>query len=1385
MRVILILIISFLFTNRSVSQTKPVISYLGIENGLSNNQVRSIYQDHKGFLWFGTRDGLNRYDGYGFKVFRNQISDPHSLTHNIISVIKEDIYHQLWIGTRRGVSVYNGLYGSFTTIHCHIGQSSKPVPINYVIKDIGTDRDGNVFIGAEELGLLHCKPNTFLAETIPLLVAGAEINHYGVQSIRTSKDGTLWVLVQNLGLCKLDYRSKKLILVNDSMPFTDCMEVNDNNIWLGTINGLFKYNIINKSLVQIIGENSLGYTGAILSMGIDQAKNVWLGTPDKGVLLYDVGKNTFSNVVLDPDKQLPIGVIYAVYIDKNSRKWIGTSLRGVSVVDPNKKGFSTISLKGGNSEAISSILEDTNNRLWIGTEYSGLDIWDRKTNTRINFKNKSDNPNSISANYVTSIQQDAKNRIWLATFSAGINLYDPVLNGFKRYKCINPITGIENKVAFALHKDRNQILWASTLRRGSLLGALYRFNPTLDKFELFDTRLSDLFDLYEDSKGDFWGGNLSQLVRIDKKAKNHKFFDIGYTLRTMLEDTKGNFWVGTEGGGLLLFDRKAGRIMARYTAENGLCNNAVLSILEDKGGNIWLSTYNGISKFNPTTKSFENFYQSDGLQSNQFQINAGLKLKSGEFAFGGIKGLNIFDPLSIFPINNFPSLQLTGVSINNLPIETSHNYVKKESDGVVKQLKVPYKDAIFSFEFTALEYSAANKISYSYFMEGWDRDWNKAGKNRTAVYTHIDEGSYVFRVRSTNADGVWSKKEIALNIIVLPPWYRTWLAYFFYFSLVVLAIYLYLFYKSRQTRLRYDVKIAKVDADLKRAEYERELAEYEKDRLVNEKEKELNEKRLTFFTNVSHEFRTPLTLIINPVKDLINSKSADKNDENKELNTIYRNAKRLLSLVDQLLLFRKSEIGLDAINNSKLNFYNLCTEVYLCFIQQANVKKIDYQFNCEQHLIEVYVDKEKIEIVLFNLLSNAIKYTPENGKVIFSITETDENVMASVVDTGHGIPDKEQEKIFNRFYQAKRNDNHAKPGFGIGLYLARHFTELHSGLLTFESEIGKGTKFLLSLPRLSVNSSIHLLPEHNEFKSELLSELITEDFELAEGTSIQDFDNENLISDRESILIVDDEQEIRQYIKDIFSEKYIVYEAGDGESGLKLAREKLPDLIITDYRMQGIDGIEFCEKIKEDVAFSSIPVILLTASSSPDLKLKSIVGGADDYINKPFEKDYLIARVANLLKKRNHLQNYFYNEITLQANPVTISEEYKNFLEKCIRIVESHLNDSDFGIQALSKEIGMSHSNLYKKVRAISGQSVTSFIRFIRLRKAAEMMINSDCNVTEVAFRTGFNDSKYFGKQFSKLFGINPSGFIKKHRNRFNKKYNVKQEFPGTKSDKT
>ncbi|MCD0487621.1 response regulator [Pedobacter sp. MC2016-14] len=1354
------------------------MDYLDIDDGLSNNNVRCIYQDHKGFMWIGTRDGLNRFDGYNFKTFRNKFNIPNSLVSNSISTIVNDIDNNLWIGTLHGISVYNDLFGEFSTVSYH-SLTGQNVPIREVVRNILPDKKGNVFIGTEGLGLLYCKKGSLVAEQVPLIVNGNETKKYGIQSVKISRNGIVWVFVQNLGLGKLDYRTRKISLVDTTVSLATCLEMDENNIWIGSNKGLYRYDALLKTM---IGPLKPIADKSIFSLAIDRNRNLWIGTHERGIYSYNLNEKKLNPVVgSSTNYMVGAGTIYAIYIDKDGRKWIGTSLMGINVVDPHKSIFKTIRHEPGNrnslsNNAVSAMFEDTESKLWIGTENFGLNVWNRKVGSFELYTHNPANPESISGNYITSVLQDYKNDIWVGTFFDGINRYNRSSNSFKRYKCVNPESGIESVVVFDLFEDREKMLWAATLRRGSLLGGLYRLNREKDVFELFDLRLSDLFSITEDSAGNLWGGNLSELVQVDKKNKKHNFYSIGFLVRDIKEDRQGHLWLGTEDGGLLLFDRKLKKIVKRYTTHDGLCSNSVLTITDDDEGNLWLTTFNGVSRFNLKDRSFKNFYQNDGLQSNQFQFNSALKLRSNEMVFGGIKGFNLFQPSAIKTVNSTPKLLLTNIAVNNVSIEDDRFYVSKKSSDKILELKVPYDKAVFSFGFTALEYSSPNKIKYAYFMEGWDRSWNNNGEERTAVYTHIDEGHYVFRVRCTNPEGNWGSQEIQLRIIVLPPWYRSWWAYLGYLCITASLVYVYLLYRAKQTKLKYEVKIANLNAQREKAEYERERSEREKEKVINEKEKELTEKRLSFFTNVSHEFRTPLTLIINPVKDLIEKFNSRQPEDNKELNIVYRNARRLLSLVDQLLLFRKTDTGSDRINASQLNFYDLCKEVYLCFVQQANVKNIQYDFVFENDDLQVFADREKVEIILFNLISNALKYTPTKGRVIFRVSETNEEVLVAVEDTGHGIPEDAGTQLFERFYQAKRTDNFSKPGFGIGLYLAKQFTEAHNGELYYESKLGLGTIFYFKLLKGYTHLPDVNFADEGTSESVLLNELLPADFLDQEEVQEMEYQSDDLVSDQQSILIVDDEKDIRKYIKSIFKSSYLIYEAENGEDGLKIAGEKLPDLIITDFKMQGIDGIELCEKIKADPALSYIPVILLTASSSQDLKLKSMQGGADDYIGKPFEKAYLIARVANLLKNRNHLQRYFYNEITLQSNVITISEEYKKFLDRCIVIVEQHLNDPDFGIQALADEIGMSHSNLYKRVKSISGQSVSAFIRFIRLRKAAEIMINTEYNVNEVAFETGFNDSKYFSKQFLKVFQLNPSEFIKKHRKSFTKRYKVKNE---------
>jgi len=1375
------LIFLFLYSGFCIASQGDSLSvrHLAIEDGLSNNFVRCVYQDKKGFFWFGTKDGLNRYDGYGFKIFRNKIDNKLSLIHNIIHTISSDADNNLWIGTRQGLSIYNDQKGIFTAASYRL--SGKTLRITKVIREIVPGTQNSMLVGTEGLGLIRFKLGMSTGDLVPLLLNGKKTVFYGVQSARIDSQGKIWVFIQNTGLAYLDVRAGGLVLCNTDVLLALSMEINNGKVYIGTNSGLYCYDPLTKKNLQIIDRDNKLQGVSISAIATDKHEGLYLGTNGNGVFRYAIAGNRVEIPGVESISGLVGENIYAVFIDKHERKWIGTSSGGVTILDPVKKIFHTwVHDPGSNSlpgNSISAFVQQ-NDKLFIGTDGTGLSMWDRKANHFTNFR-RSANPASISSDFISSLVADQQGNIWIGTFTDGVSRFNPVSNTFKRYKMVNPLTGVESRVAFTVFEDHDHKIWSGTLRRGSLLGALYTFNPKSDHFELFDQQLGDLFTIMQARNSQMWAGNLTQLVQIDKNNKKHRFYDLGYTVRAIYEDKQGLLWVGTEGGGLFVFDPVKKKVVSKFTTANGLCNNSVLTLMADNQGNLWMSTYYGVSSYNFNRRTFKSFYQSDGLQSNQFQINAGLKLSSGEMVFGGIRGFSIFNPGKITPSNEMPDLFLTGITINNTPIEQNLNLITEADNIAIRAIEVPYDQAVFTFSFTALAFSSPEKISYQYFMDGWDRGWNSSGKDRKATYTHIAEGTYTFKVRSTNAEGLWGKKEISLIIKVLPPWYRTWWAYLGYLTIIAALIYVYLRYRTTQTRLKYEVQIVNLESQRKNAEYDSQVAQHnmerlahEKERLISEQEKALAEKRMSFFTNISHEFRSPLSLIINPVNDLIKNANPESK-ENAELSMIQRNAKRMLSLVDQLLLFRKEEEGFEQIKAGKLDLEKLSREVYYCFTQQAAANHIDYRFESAAFEPEVYADNIKIEIVLFNLISNALKYTPAGGEILIKLTENEDQLILSVQDSGPGIPDSAGAKIFERFYQAERKDGNHKSGFGIGLYLAKQFVEAHSGHIIYQNKTTGGSVFSITLLKGKAHLEGYIVDEPQGQEDDLFDEMFAQGIiEPVEQDNVSL--DVNLVSDKQAILIVDDERDIRKYISGLFTDIYTVYEAEDGGQGLQIAAEKLPDLIITDFKMLGMDGIEFCQLIKSNPTLSYIPVILLTASSSQEVKLKSVHGGADDYINKPFEREYLIARVANLLRNRNNLQNYFYNEITLQSNSVVVSEEYKKFLDTCIQVVENHLTDSDFGIKALADEVGMSHSNLYKRVKSISGQSVNAFIRFIRLRKAAELMIGSDHNVTEVAFRSGFNDAKYFGKQFSKLFGLTPTAFILKHRKTFNKRYKMK-----------
>lgn len=1323
------------------------IEYLGIEQGLSNNAVTCIFQDHHGFMWFGTYDGLNRYDGYSFKIFRNLIGDSTSLRDNHIYTIEEDADYHLWIGSVKGISIYDPAISKFSTPTIRWWNKHDYETLGEGTNVIRTiDKGAYVLAGTQGRGLLLFEKKTLRGIQIPLPELKDKAGSYEVSSIEVDPSGQqAWIFIRRAGLYVFDIKTKSLKLVDRSISLGDCLRFDrKQNLWLANWNGLYKYD----RNARVFTSNPIPFKYRIANLYVDKQDVLWIASDGGGVWYLPAGSSTpMPYLAKDKTPLVNSNSVYTVYEDSDGRRWVGTLRGGVNVIHPRINSFNHIALNAPGqynlvNNFILSFCEDQKNNVWIGTDGAGLRYWDRKQNSFTTYVHDPVDKNSISSNFITGILKDSRNDTWISTWFGGINRLKGSSRAFEHFKCFNSQSNQEENNAWLVYEDGMQRIWASTTNNGTL----YLFNRDKNAFELFDESIINVQCLAEDSNGILWGGNYTTLIRIDPLNKKHQFTPVGYPVRFIHEDHNKNFWIATEGGGLLLFDRLKGTY-TRFSTANGLPNNTILRILEDKSGNLWLSTYNGLCKFNTKNFTCRNFSQSDGLQSNQFSFNAGLALHSNEFLFGGIRGFNVFYPDSIYDRRESPRIFLTNLKIDNIPVEENARFVTHRSFQLPDRIKVPFNKAILSMDFVALEYTGADKIRYAYLLEGWDKNWNYVNGIRTANYSRLQEGNYTFKVKATNADGSWSDEIILLKIRILPPWYRAWWAYCLYVLLLAAAVYIYILYNKRQERLRYEVKLANIE---------------------KEKEKELTEKKIAFFTHISHEFRTPLTLIINPIKDLLDGVK-EENGKASSMSMIYRNAKRLLSLVDQLLLFRKVESVDEQLHILKFDIAKVCKEVCLCFSQHAVSRKIDLELSGDDKELVIYGDREKIEIILFNLISNAFKYTDVGGRVELLIQEQENKVEIIVKDTGCGIPQDAGNKLFSSFYQADNKGKEAKTGFGVGLHVSRKLAIAHQGELFYKSEPGMGTEFHLLLLKGAAHFGEQNIKEDYETGQTILHELIDEagPGNYSESESEQKLNKSAIIdklrSELPTMVIVDDNAEMRSYIKQIFIDSFNVSEAEDGLDGLELIMKETPDIVISDIRMKMVSGIELCENIKSSPQTAHVPVILLTGSSAEDVKLKGIECGAEDYLTKPFNKDIIVAKVKNIIKGRSRLQDYFFNAVTLKPN-VSTPGENKDFIDRCITIVERHLDNPDFSIQTFCKEIGMSHPSLYKRVKSVSGLTVNVFIRYLRLRKAAELLISTDKTIVEIAYITGFNDIRYFREQFFKLFEMNPSEYIKRYR---------------------
>ena len=1367
----MLFILNFLvgfFPSRSqiyAQENRYVFSHLNVNDGLSQNQIKCIFRDSKGFVWIGTNAGLNRFDGSRIEIFSSENTGTGSIKNNTITAITEDKNGDLWIATGNGISILNGQTYQFKIFEYSNNLNPECGDILY-INALATDNEGNIWIGTNNgffyHDIIHGNTSRFLVDKINC----ASLTN-SISSIVQDHNGNMWLSSKNGYLIKYNrgngiFQKFKMPDVTDKL--SDCVSSlfidRDNDLWVGNLMGLYRFNTIENGWdlnfkANVEEPEKLKRVGAI-SQNSDGL--IWVATDGGGVFIFDKKSSKVINLKHQPydDHKLISDGLSLVYCDSGGIVWVGSTKKGVSFYKNNVYKFKIYKNIPADSFTLSNndvnaLAEDQKGNIWIGTDGGGLNYLDRKSNkiTRILHNNASNN--TLSSNIIVSLFLDHLNKLWIGTYFGGLNKYDPASGQFTVFKN-KPMddTSISDDRIYGICEDAGQNIWAGTL--GSGVNVL---NLNTSKFTNYTTRNSGLcFDMiasiYLDKSKTLWLNTEYGLSAFDYTTKSFKTFQFqannnnsisDNNVQNSFEDSRGLFWICTKNG-LNLLDRHTNSFR-HFTVEDGLPSNNLHGMVEDKDHNLWISTNRGISRMEIKTTNndsrfdfkFRNYDIMDGLQGKEFNRSAALCTKDGEIFFGGPDGLNAFYPDEIKKDTMAPKMIFRDFRIFNKSIASGQLYnnriLLEKPIFNTDKIELKYKENSFTIEFTALNYFFSDKNLYTYKLDGFDQQWiTTDGKNNSATYTNLNNGTYKFRVRelTDNAGG----KEITLVIVVLPPFWKSWIAYLIY-AASILLIFL-LLKRLILTRERINARI-------------------EQERIEAQHIHEIDSLKIKFLTHISHEFRTPLTLILGPLEKL-QLMFQDKK-EGKYLNMIEQNARRLLQMVNQLLDFRKMEVQGFDYNNFYGDIIGFLRDVVCSFNYLSEQKNIKLSFNNKIKELNTYFDRDKLEKIIFNLLSNAFKFTPGNGQVSVNLyvesnvkcqNETGCQFCIEVVDTGIGIPEDKQDKIFTRFFQVD-NTGQVEKGTGIGLSLVAEFVKLHGGEIVVQSEIGKGSCFTVKLPVIQTAMEA-------ESSDQSQAEMQNHSRVNTEG------DQKSNLFDRPVLLITEDNDDLRFYLKDNLQQQFEILEAGDGVTALQMVQKYVPDLIISDIMMPGIDGIELCRRIKSDRTICHIPLILLTARTSEQQMLLGIETGADDYITKPFNFQILEAKINNILSLRHAMRMVFKTKLQIEPREITVTSLDEQFMQKVLDLVEKNIASTDYTIELMSHDLGMSRTLLYKKILALTGKPPLEFMRSLRLKRAAILLSQSQMNVSEIAFRVGFNDPKYFSRHFKAEFGVLPSKYV-------------------------
>jgi signal transduction histidine kinase/ligand-binding sensor domain-containing protein/DNA-binding response OmpR family regulator len=1312
-------------------------------------------------MWFGTDDGLNKFDGTNFTVYRYQPGDTNSLRTNEVLALHEDQAGNLWIGTSGGgLSRYDRKNDRF--LHYPVKNGTATLSAGDVIRGICSDYRGKIWI-AQFDGLYMLDPVTQSISKYLLRDAAGKPVKTTLISIYEDSKHRLWIATDN-GLFSYNIQTNtfRLYESNKSDPFSlsgnntrALAEDKWGNLWVGTATGLSRLKPDGSGFIHY---KYLSGTEINCIAGDDQGL-LWVGSSN-GLYVYNIQADTYTVFTHEYNNHQSVSskMIRSIYIDKHGIYWFGTYQSGICKYDKNLNLFnltlsSSFQENRNNIAGITALAENNNGKVLIGTNGNGLYEFDRKKEQvhAVDLPLKNIPANSLS---ILALLRTRTNKLYIGSYSHGVIIVDRNTGAYKQLVKGQGINDLTNNDIFCLFEDSKGNIWIGTNGGGIIVlnndRVIARYSPMPHNDAALLPINGYIRAFEEDAQGNIWigthGGGIAVYEPITGKWTIYTQGNSrlpSNKIQCLHRDSKGKMWIGTFSG-LATFEADKNRFTL-FSEKDGLQNNMVYQIAEDGTGKLWLSTNTGISRLDTDSKSFRNFTYLNGLQNSNFVRGAGLRLTDGEMLFGGLEGFNHFHPDRLTVNSNVPRVILADLKISNKSVPAGIDAPIKEHISVASEIRLNYKQN-FALSFVALNYTIPKQNRYAYKLDGFDKDWNYTGTTNTASYTNLDPGEYTFRVKAGNNDGIWSTKDTTIKIFVKPPFWRTTYAYIFY-ALAIGGILLYSRYRGI-TRIRKKFALEQERQEVKRVQ-------------------ELDRMKLKFLTNLSHDFRTPISLIMGPVDQLMQAEGSPGKLE--KLSMVRRNARRLLNLVNQLLDFRKMEEHELKLQVSKGEFISFLKEVTESFRDMSERKNIRFTFKTCIDRLDAFFDQDKVERILFNLLSNAFKFTMPGGHITVDLQKVESMddqeytwVSLHVADTGIGIPEDKKALIFDRFFQNDTSTSILNQGTGIGLSITKEFIKLHGGKIDVESEPGKGCAFTIQIPLKRACETI--FAEQQPVQPEPEASNNDKGVPHLPGDANEGVAHLKEMNDALSVLLVEDNEDFRFYLKDNLRNKYKVIEATNGKEGWQKILFHHPQLVVTDISMPEMDGIELIKKLKSDKRTSHIPVILLTAITGQEQQIKGLETGANDYITKPFNFEVLNAKIKNLLELKSTMQSTYSKQIKVTTPEITIESSDEKLLTVIVNYLEKHLSDPQLSVENLSKHMGMSRSTLYTKLLEITGQTPVEYIRSFRLDKATVLLEKSNMTISEIAYQIGFATPNYFAKTFKSKFNMLPSEFIAKVR---------------------